>query len=83
MSQIGQLPCILHYLHCHFLVHLVPVMLWFISQYLAVWFLVLVPAGFEPETPASKRTQDYALERASTGIGVRIMGIHSSIQYSV
>jgi hypothetical protein len=28
-------------------------------------------AGFEPVTPATKRSQTYALERAATGIGVQ------------
>jgi hypothetical protein len=29
-------------------------------------------AGFEPATPATKRPQTYALERAATGIGIYI-----------
>jgi hypothetical protein len=29
-------------------------------------------AGFEPATPATKRPQTYALDRAATGIGVAV-----------
>jgi hypothetical protein len=32
-------------------------------------------AGFEPATPATKRQQTYALERAVTGIGITFFSL--------
>jgi hypothetical protein len=34
-------------------------------------------AGFEPATPATKRTQTYALDRASTEVGIYLLAFSS------
>jgi hypothetical protein len=31
------------------------------------------PVGFEPAIPASERTQTHALDRAATGIGIKLL----------
>jgi hypothetical protein len=33
----------------------------------------MLPAGFEPEVPASERSHTYALENAATGIGFFVL----------
>jgi hypothetical protein len=37
-------------------------------------------AGLEPATPATKRPQTYALDRAGTAIGIRNSGIYLKVR---
>ena len=44
----------------------------------------MLPLGFEPTNSAGERPQNYALDRAATGIGLTVMyTVHLTVMYTV